>query len=106
MSKMKWLISLILKLLNNMRRFLILFPDTNISSIIIQRIQTLEYFELFPTVYAVRSERFDTSQALFDFLQHQISPMPRLVVVSVNNNDYWGYANREFWPWMSDGSRQ
>ena len=81
-----------------MRRYIVIFPNNSISAGVLQRLRSTNHFELYPNVFFVRGE-FASSHALYDFLQGTDTSSQRMVVFLVTD-DYWGYTNRDFWPWI------
>lgn len=83
-----------------MRRYIIVFPNSSISSAVLQRLHSTQFFELYSNVFYVRGN-FDSSRALYSFLQGDDTPAQKMVV-SLVGDDYWGYANHELWPWLNN----
>lgn len=82
-----------------MNKFVVLISPDAIKQEILLKIKALAAFELYPGVFFVKSEK--TAKQLYTELLPSNTQNIKMVVFNLNDKDYWGYADKAFWPWIS-----
>lgn len=82
-----------------MNKYIIVFPSNTIKPVLLQRIRTYTHYELCPNVFLVQTA-LETATLLYQQLIDGISDNERMVVFNITNSGYWGFASKDFWPWL------
>lgn len=77
---------------------IVLSPEAVIPSII-SRIQSYPYYRLYSNVFFIKTD--NTPKEIYSRLISPDNKDIRLVVFEIADN-YWGYASKDFWPWIRD----
>lgn len=84
-----------------MKKYIVTFPDDSIPSLMIGKIKMMPYYELYKNVFFVRTDN-TTSKSLYEQLINGTNSNEKVVIIDVTDCDYWGYASKDFWPWLQN----
>lgn len=87
-----------------MKTFLIIYSESNDTTQIVNRIQSIgDNINFLGNHYLVYTEDTETAQTIFDRISsgQQLTSVYVTEVSTTAQTNYWGVMNRDFWNWLA-----